>query len=415
MLEVLRHRDFAIVSSGQLISVIGDAVLPVAMTIGLLQRREGVAAIGGALAMRSLAKVVALVAGGVLADRFRRTRVMISADLLRVVAVLAVIALLPHGSTVLIGVAMFVSGLGESLFRPAYRAVYPQLVPARLLQAANSVGAMMARTAAVAGPGLAGVLVTVMSPATALWVDVASFAVSIASLLLVREVPTPTKERATPWRQVTDGVRAVGERRWIRLCMLAGAIQVPLAVAPWLVLMPAVSLANYGDARPYTWSMSAYALGAILGAMVIGRLTLRSPGVLAQIGVASFALIMLAMMGRVPVVVLVGAHLVAGAGLEIYGVLWYTALQKDVPRHLLARITSLDMLSNAALMPLAYGLVGAWAQFGGRGEVLLVGAIACVATTLPLLLDPGVRRLSSVVVEEPDQVAVPANAVNAET
>ncbi|MEU4391467.1 MFS transporter [Kribbella sp. NPDC023855] len=399
----LRQRDFSLVAGGQLVSAIGDGILPIAVTLALIARGDGAAAIGGALAARSLAMVVTLMVSGVVVDRFPRTYVMIGADVARVLAVLTIIWCFETGAGAgVITVVMLIFGLGEAFFRPAFRGLYPQLVPEELLQQANAIGSLVTRTAAIAGPALGGILVAWWSPTAALWIDVLTFVVSTGTLLAVRaSVRKPTAGRPTI-KDFTAGLQAVRRRRWLALTFLSGLIQMPLSVAPWFVLLPIVALDHYGDSDSYPLSMTVYAVGAIVGAMLASRIKTRSPGVPAFVGVAAFGLVMLAMLASVPAAVLVSAHFVAGVGLEVYIVLYYTAVQREVPTELLGRVTALDMMVSAALMPLGYALVGVWAEHAGRSVVLAVGFAACVVTTLPLLLDPQVRSLSS----QPDQPPV---------
>ena len=100
---------------------------------------------------QSLAFAVSVLAGGVVADRFKRSNVMAAADLIRLVAV-AGFMLLPiqaHlGLLVLCGVLM---GGGQALFAPAQRALIPALVPNEVIQSANALITTSSRTAGIVG------------------------------------------------------------------------------------------------------------------------------------------------------------------------------------------------------------------------------------------------------------------------
>jgi MFS family permease len=394
IIDSLKHRHFRQVILGQVVSSLGDALLPVAVTFGLLAQNSGLSAVGWILAARTFAMVVGLLVGGVVADRYPKNHVMIAADVVRAGAVISIIISLQIHSVPITVASMFIFGMGEAFYRPAFRGLYPAIVPERLLQVANSAGSLSTQFAQVAGPALAGVLVGLMSPQAVLWVDVATFAVSTATLITLRRLP-PIPRSEKPWKDVAEGITAVRQRRWMLLGIAGGMLQWPLAVAPWFVMLPAISLDRYGGTSPYGLSMSLYAAGAIAGALIASRITTAYPGVLAMAGVSSFSLVLTAMALPVPLIALLAAHFIAGLGLEVYAILWITAQQKDVPEHLLGRVSSLELLASAPLRPVAFAAVGAWADTSGRTGILIIGIAACLLTSIPLLADRSVRTLSS--------------------
>jgi hypothetical protein len=85
----------------------------------------------------------------------------------------------------------------------------------------------------------------------------------------------------------------------------------------------------------------------------------------------------------------------AGVGEELFEVLWTTALQRDVPGDVLARVISLDYLGSYAFMPIGLALAGPATDVLGAEAVLMAGAVVAAITTLPLLAVGSVRRLSS--------------------
>ena len=128
-LEALRHRDFRLLFTGQLVSLIGDAAFVTALgwktfTIA------GSAKLGVVLLCQALALLTTLLIGGALADRFSRRRLMIVSDLTRLVAVgaLAAVDASGHlGFSLLIVFAVLV-GLGDGFFYPAFGGMVPLVV-----------------------------------------------------------------------------------------------------------------------------------------------------------------------------------------------------------------------------------------------------------------------------------------------
>ncbi|SFP26028.1 hypothetical protein SAMN05421810_10254 [Amycolatopsis arida] len=108
------------------LSTLGDAAWVIALTTALTEQ-AGPAAAGGLLALSGLPRLVALLGGGVLADRFGPARVMVHADLLRAVVMVAaaVVVVLTGPSVVVLTVAATVLSLVGALFIPASGALRP--------------------------------------------------------------------------------------------------------------------------------------------------------------------------------------------------------------------------------------------------------------------------------------------------
>jgi DHA3 family tetracycline resistance protein-like MFS transporter len=127
--SVLGVREFRWLWAGQLISSIGDGIFPVAVAVKILDSGGTARDLGFVLAGRAVALVVFVLFGGILADRMRRTTVMIGADGLRAIAVLG-LALVPGEVPVAVLAALvFAVGAGEAFFRPAYGALLPTVLP----------------------------------------------------------------------------------------------------------------------------------------------------------------------------------------------------------------------------------------------------------------------------------------------
>src|SRR3954470_19567088 len=85
-LAVLGERDFRLLYGAQVVSLLGDGIIPVALAFAVLDLTGSATDLGLVLAARTVPMVLSLLAGGVLADRASRRRVMIGADLVRLVS-----------------------------------------------------------------------------------------------------------------------------------------------------------------------------------------------------------------------------------------------------------------------------------------------------------------------------------------
>jgi len=352
--------------------------------------------VAAVFAARAAAVGVTILFGGTLADRFRRTHVMIAADVLRAATLLAIVLVLQGASIGMLSALVFVVGLGEAFFRPAYLALVPSLLTADEVQAGNSLSTATARVAGLAGPALAGALIVVVGPGGALLVDAATFLASVVTLVRVRE---PGRAPASPVRasvlaEAWIGFRAVAQCRWIAIDTGMAAVQVSLSLAPWLVLTPVVAATRLGGGLAYSSLLVGMGVGSVAGAVIGGRLRPRRPGVVASLALLPFTAALLGLALALPLPVLVALHVAAGIGTDIYLILWFTSVQTDVPGDLLGRVFAIDELGSRALLPVAMLVAGSLATGLGTGTILAVGAVVNAATALLPLVLPDVRAFS---------------------
>jgi hypothetical protein len=84
---------------------------------------------------------------------------------------------------------------------------------------------------------------------------------------------------------------------------------------------------------------------------------------------------------------------VAGFSVEIFGVLWDTSMQQEIPAEMLSRLYSYDALGSWVLMPIAYVVVGPISAAVGTKATLLGCALLVIGATAPVLLSRDVRTL----------------------
>lgn len=94
----------------------------------------------------------------------------------------------------------------------------------------------------------------------------------------------------------------------------------------------------------------------------------------------------------VPIIV---AYVLAGIGIEVFNVPWFTAAQREVPQDRLARVSSLDFVISYGMAPLGLALLTPAIRVGGTVPVLVACAIACALGCLLAAMTPSARELST--------------------
>jgi MFS family permease len=115
-----------------------------------------------------------------------------------------------------------------------------------------------------------------------------------------------------------------------------------------------------------------------------------------MLGVALFGLPMVVMGVAAQTVPVLVVAVLAGMGIELFGLGWNLAMQEHVPAEMLSRVYSYDMLGSFVAIPIGQIAVGPLAIAFGYGEVLMVSGALYVVTCLLVLLSPAVRRLPRV-------------------
>ena len=388
---VLGLRDFRLLWTGQTISAIGDQIFPIAVALKVVHGGGSEGDLGLVLLGRSAAMVLFLIIGGVYADRVSRTRVMIGADAFRAIVIAGLVVTPGEVPVWALALLTFAVGGGEAFFRPAFGAIVPAVVPTDRLAQANAFTSVSLKTSLILGPALGGFVVAVAGPNWALAIDALTFVASIATLVRIAEPPRPVREKhQSGLRDALDGVAAVRARPWIGAVLVMATLQLMLAVAPYIVLLPFIARERLGGDGAYGFLLVISAVGGLAGAYVAARFSPRHPGTWSMLGLLPYAPSMLVLAYSDSLAVVAFWTFVAGAGLEPFMIWWSSALQREVPPELLARVISLDWLVSLALLPIGLALVGPAASAFGREAVLVVAAVAMVVTSLGVLLVPGV-------------------------
>ncbi len=406
LLQALQHRTFALLLAGQTVSRVGDFLYEIALAWWVLQKTGSPVAMAGVLVFAFAPMLLFLLIGGVAGDRFPRPWLMLLSDLARgvIVSLIAILAALDQLDLWEIYLASLLFGLVDAFFQPAYAALVPEVVSDENLPSANALSSLSSQLGRIVGPALGAGLVALGGSATAFALNAGTFFISAAFLLPLLRLPKPPRtpagegEDAPPpsvWADLRAGVGAVRRSPWLWMTILLFGLTNVTLVGPYSVAMPFLVTEHlHGDVNTLGILYTLFPVGYVLGSVILGRQArLRRRGLLIYGGTA-LAGLMLGSLGLPLPFVLIGlAALINGAALEMGGQAWTNALQDPVfvPRDLLGRVSSIDLLGSYALLPIGYGVAGwATATLGAAPVFLLGGGLTAVVALLGLL-QPQVR------------------------
>lgn len=391
----LAHRDFRFLVSARVVDMLGNAIAPVALAFAVLDLTGSAAALGIVVAARSVANVALVLFGGVLADRWKRSTVLVWSNVLSAGSQATVAALvLTDAATVprLLALSV-VNGAAAATSLPAASALVPQTVPSAALGQANALTRLGSNGAAMAGAALGGLLVAAVGPGWGLAVDAASFLLAGLLYAGVRASLPPRTRATSTWEDLRDGWQAFTSRTWIWAVVAAFAVLNAVFAGGVHVLGPVVADQTVGRAG-WGFVLASETAGMAAGAVVAMRWQPRRPLRAGMLCASTVGLLPIALAVSPTLPVLLATGLVAGVCIETFAIAWDTSLQTHVPPDRLARVYSYDMLGSFVAIPVGEVTVGPLAEAIGTDPVLIGAGVLALVVSLATLSSRSVRDLS---------------------
>lgn len=404
----LRVPAFRLLWAGQALSLLGDAVVPVALGLAVVQATGSASALGVVLAAALAPRLVLVLLGGVYADRFPPQRVMLVADVARAV-VQALVALelgRDHPSVAALAALSAAGGAASGLFVPGLTGLVARTVPEQQRGAANALLGLARSGTALLGPALAGVLVATVGASWAFALDSATYAASALTLALLRVGQLSVEggsvdgsagegtggKRTGMVRELRDGLGELRQRRWYARTLLGHAVW-NAAMGMVFVVGPLVAVRDLGGAPAWATVLTGEAVGAVVGAAVALRLRPRRPLLVGNAVLVLSAGLPATLAGPAPVLAITVAAGLGAAGLSVLSALWETTVQNHIPAHVLSRVVAWDWLASLVAMPVGFAAAGPVAAAVGTRPTLIAAALALGFSALAVLLIGEVRRL----------------------
>ena len=376
-LVAFSSRDFRLLWGGQTVSFLGDAAFIVALGWRVTDLTGKASSLGFVLALESLAMLVTLLWGGVLADRYSRRLLMIGSDVARAAVIGAFFALEVSGHVTLPAILVLATlfGLADGFFQPAFQGIVPLVVEQPMLPSANSWLGVARNGSAIVGPALAAALYHTGGPSIVWAIDACSFVFSAGALWLARPRAFTPGPQLGVRRELAEGLRYVLSVPWIWTGIAAATIILMIAMAPFAALLPRVVQAHYHrGVGSYGAIFSAMAAGMVVGSLAWARWHPARHRVIvcfAAFGINDIGIVVLALSPWYPVAVVAAAWRGLWIGIGISA--WTTLMSELVPERLLSRASSIDFFGSIGLTPVGYVVAGAIATVVAPTAVLAIG------------------------------------------
>jgi MFS family permease len=382
---------------GQALSVIGDRATMIALPFAVLAIGGSATEVGIVSGAMTVPFLLFALLGGVWADRLSRHRLMLGSDVVRMVvqAVAAVLLLTDTAEVWHLAVLMAIFGTADAFFQPAMVGLMPSIVRPELLQDANALRGLTISTAHIAGPALGGALVALAGAGFAFAIDAVTFAISSLALALMRP-PAVTRVQAAAkgmWAEIRVGVHEAWSRGWVRGFLLLLAVYHVVVLPAIFVLGPVLAEREYGGAASWAIVSIGFGVGAIVGDLIVLRVRASRPVLVAAIAFVVASCQAFIIGSGLPIPAIAALEAVTGIAVTIGFTLWETSLQREIPEHALSRVSSLDWLASAGLMPIGLAVAGPIADAVGVHTLLAIETAIAIPVALAVAASPSVRGL----------------------
>jgi MFS family permease len=394
MVSSLRHRNFQLFFSGQLISLIGTWMQTIAQS-WLVYRITGSSLLLGVVGFAGQIPIFILAPlGGLAADRWNRHRIVVCTQVASMILAfaLAALTLLHIVKTWEIVVLAALLGAVNAFDIPGRQSFLIEMVSREDLMNAIALNSSMFNGARVIGPAIAGILVSRIGEGWCFFVNGASYIAVIVGLLLMKLAPfRPARAGTSPFEHIAEGFRYIQRTAPIlALITLIGIVS--LVAVPYSVLMPifADRILHRG-AHGLGILMGAAGVGALLGALTLAsRRGVKGLGRVVGISAMGFgaSLILFAFSKNFWLSVILIVPVGYGVMLQMSSS--NTLIQAMVPDELRGRAMAMYTMMFMGMAPIGSLLSGVFADTIGAPWTVAVGGLGAVLGAIYFL-----RRLPS--------------------
>ncbi|GAA3209948.1 MFS transporter [Dactylosporangium siamense] len=384
-------RDFSFYFAARVVSLLGDAMMPVAaaLAVGAIY---GVSGVGYVLAVWTAPFVGFLVFGGVFADRIGARAMMIGADVVRAVTQGAVAVAFFAGTPPLwlLLVASALAGVAAAMFQPGVNGMVPLV--AKDPQRANGTLKIADAATQLGGPVLAGLLMTLTGAGAVYLFDAGTFLLSGLCLTLIRVSVTVRGNSTTVLTDLRRGWTEFRSRSWMWSVIVVWVFFGLFVFGPYIPLGSRLIGERLGDAA-YGWTMAGLGCGTVLGGLVAIRFRPARPLAAGGTVLIGFAAIPLSVALEPSLGVLIAGHIVGGFSWAFWSVMWTTSVQTLVPPEVLNRVTAYEVAGSVSGVAVGQALVGPVATVVAPRDLLLLATAVTVGVCAAVLLIRPVRNL----------------------
>ena len=383
-LAAFRYRDFRLFWLSLFVSNVGTWMQMTATNWLLYQLTDSAFQLGLNGLFRAVPAIFLGLISGTFADRYDRKRLLLSTQLALALLTLG-LAVLDHSGSIQpwqIYAFTFISAAVGSFDGPARQALFPSLVPRSALPNAVALNSVLWKGAALIGPSLGGIAISLLGTSGAFYANAASFLAVVIALMMMRSYTPPAERPHDFFGEMKDGFTYMLSKPIILGVLVMEAVSSLFGLDNAMLTIFASDVFHVG-AHGFGFLQSSRGLGAVIGSsLFIGMGQQPAQGKILTIAAILYG-VGFAAFGVAPSFVLAIILLaMVGATDAIWSAARGTILQLTTPERFRGRIMGLFQLSNRGLHPLGQTETGLMVPLIGARETTVVGGLLVSAVTL---------------------------------
>ena len=382
--------------ASRMISNVGNGVGVIAVAFGVLALPDGSpTGLSIVLAAQAVPLVLVLPIGGVIADRIGRPRMVAITDMVLagVIAVIGLLFITGTATIALLAALNVIVGTLNGLWYPAYPGLATDVVPDEHLQSANAYMSVAGNGGYIVGTAIGGTLVALVGPGWAILLDGSTFLIAGVLVFTLRRFSRPFDSGESPVRDLIDGWKVFISYRWIVAVVAAFSVIVMVMRGAEEVLGPVLANEMYGGPTGWSAVLAAMAVGLLFGALAASRMRIERPIAFGMILCLALPAWLLTLALAAPLPVVMGGAFLWGFAIEVFQVLWFTALQRNVPSESLSRVSSYDAFGSLIFGPIGLAAAGPLLTVMPIAEAFALAALIAALCVGAALLVPSIWRL----------------------
>jgi len=400
----LKHRKFALLWAGLLISIAGTQMQIWSIYWHLRMLTDQPIAVSGVGIARLIPILLFALIGGLFADTFNRRNVMFVTQTFMLLCAFLLGWFTYRGNMSIwtIYIISAISGIAVAFDSPSRQSLISNLVPREDLRSAFGLQSIASNTGAIIGPALSGLVIASLGLQWSYWINAISFLAVIAALIMMGKVekeaePLEANElRVKPKLDIAGipvGIRFILKQPIILSSMLLDFFASFFSSANTLLPFVAQDILHVG-AIGYGWLSAAQSVGSVSVAFILAQTNrIRRQGKLLLGGITLFGLATILFGLSHNFALTFSALILIGAGDAVSTVLRNTIRQLQTPDELRGRMISISQIFFAGGPRLGEVEAGLVAQAFGTPLSIITGGIGCLISVVVVALKfPQLRR-----------------------
>lgn len=359
-------------------AVVGFSMFLTTVSWFAVTEMDSAMAVGLVLMAATIPRLVMMVFGGVVADKYKKTTIMFITNLTQGV-LLFVLYLFVANDNLTLTILLILAGLFgmlDAFFGPASTSLIPKIVAKKQLQRANAVFQGADQISFIIGPIIAGLMMETVSIAGSFLV--ATILVLFSAIFifppLIKEAAVGERISQSPLQDLKDGFQYVRSSNFLLIGLVVLITLNFFVFGALHVAIPLLVDTHGGSPLNLSFMEASLGVGMLLGSVILGAYTIkRRRGAMTLYGLLA-SLVLFIIFALVPSLTWLTIFIFfIGFSMVFVYIPFFTVAQENTDGHIMGRVMSIIFLAMNGFDPVSYGLVTGLVATGVSVQLVLFG------------------------------------------